>query len=81
MGESKQLILLFFMGIQNCLKVNALFIEVSYVPSSHGIWWEEVHFHLQAKCFLLARDLKDVDVFEITCLDIISMLIMLRMMS
>ena len=81
MAESKQLIFSVSMGIQNCIKVNALFIEVSYVPSSHGIWWEEVHFHLQANCFLLDRDLKDVDVFEIKCLDIISMLIMLRMMS
>ena len=80
MGESKQLILSFFMGIHNCFKVNALFIEVSYVPSSHGIWWEEIHFHLQAKCFLLDRDLKDVDVLAITCLDIVPMLIVLRTM-
>ena len=71
MGDSKQLILLVFMGIHYCLKVNSLFIEVSFVPSSHGIWWEEVHFHLQDKCFLLDSDLKDVDVFEITCLDIV----------
>lgn len=74
MGESKKLILSIFMGIQSCLKVNDLFIEVRFVPSSHGILWEEVHFHLQAKCFLLDSDLKDVDVFEITCLDIVSML-------
>ena len=81
MGESEQLIISIFMGIQSCLKVNALFIEVRFVPSSHGIWWEEVHFHLQAKCFLLDSGLKDVDVFAITCSDIVSMLIVLRMMS
>ena len=81
MGESKKLILSIFMGIQICLKVNALFIEVRFVPSSHGLWWEEVHFQLQSKCFLLDSGLKDVDVFAITCSDIVSMLIVLRMMS